>query len=75
MNYTAHVKGGRCWNGGHRDRGQVVHAVTPARYHGDHFDTALCGAEPGRTSYGWTESEQPINCPKCLKKMKGSDHV
>lgn len=64
------VKGGRCFNGAHRDRGQIVHLVEPLppNCNGDWFKKALCGAETGRRSYGWTTSIGPANCPKCLKK-------
>ena len=66
------VKGGRCFNGAHRDRGQVVHAVNtkdgkePNGYWGD---KSFCGAEPGLRSYGWSQTDKEINCPKCLKKL------
>lgn len=65
------VKGGRCWNGSHKDRGVVVHAVEPLppTSNGDWFKTALCGAEPGARSYGWSNTSREINCPKCLKKL------
>lgn len=67
------VKGGRCFNGFHKDRGQVVHAVpndkeddTPAYWGGK----ALCGAETGQRSYGWSHTpEKEINCLKCIKKQ------
>ena len=68
----AAVKGGRCFNGSHRDRGQVVHAVPtkdgkePNGYWGDN---ALCGAKTGARSYGWSQTNKQINCPKCLKKL------
>ena len=66
------VKGGRCWNGAHRDRGQVVHGVEtedgkePNGYWGG---KALCGTETGLRSYGWSKTDKEINCPKCLKKL------
>lgn len=64
------VKGGRCYNGFHRDRGQIVHYVPamPDGSNGDWFDKALCGVVPGRRSYGWSDSNKEVNCPKCLKK-------
>jgi len=69
--FKAAVKGGRCFNGFHRDRGVVVHAVEPLPPHsgGDWFTKALCGAIPGDRGYGWSETSKDINCPKCLKKM------
>ena len=70
----AAVKAGRCYNGAHRDRGQVVHAVPPlpetsAGYWGT---KSLCGVQPSGRSYGWDESKSKINCPKCLKKLNVS---
>jgi len=66
------VKGGRCWNGAHRDAGKVVHAVHEVDYAGDNFEKALCGTAPGPRSYGWTyaPNELDVNCPKCVKKME-----
>ena len=64
------VKGGRCFNASHRDRGVVVHAVkapiNPNSYWGG---KAACGTETGRRSYGWSETKLEINCPRCLKKL------
>lgn len=67
--YVSAVKGGRCWNGYHRDKGQVVHLVPPMPVNssGDWFYQALCGAEPGRRSYGWSATNKEVNCIKCLK--------
>lgn len=73
---TYHVsKGGRCWNGAHRDSGKLIHAVIcedrfAARISGPFFNKSVCGTTPGRTSYGWVEEEGEVSCPKCLKKMK-----
>ena len=67
--YVPATKGGRCWNGAHRDAGQIVHLVPPINGHGAWFSTALCGAEPGRRSYGWSESNKEVNCEKCKKKL------
>lgn len=67
--YGAYTKGGRCWNGAHRDKGQIVHAVPPTTHGGGHFDAAACGAKPIGRSYGWSESNDPINCPSCMKKI------
>jgi len=68
--FVAAVKGGRCCNGAHRDRGQVVHYVTPLPVgtNGDWFKKSLCGVEPGRRSYGCSNTNNVVNCPKCLKK-------
>lgn len=64
-------KGGRCWNGAHRDAGAIVHAVEsqPPTTGGYWGNKALCGAEPGRRGYGWTTTNNKINCEKCLKRM------
>lgn len=64
-------KGGRCFNGAHRDAGIIVHALKNApNYSGPCFEKALCGAEPGLRGYGWAETEREVNCPKCLKKQQ-----
>jgi hypothetical protein len=76
MKTFAVVKGGRCFNSSHRDRGRVIHAVIssdgiePNGYWGEH---AVCGAVPGRKSYGWSQVSLPINCKKCLNKMENSN--
>ena len=64
------VKGGRCWNGAHRDAGQIIHLVPamPTYSSGDWFYKAVCGTEPGRRSYGWNKTDKDANCPKCLKR-------
>jgi hypothetical protein len=71
------IKGGRSWNGFHKDRGQIVHAVSndeesiPAYWGGK----AACGTETGSRSFGWSHvPEKEINCPKCLKKMTPIKH-
>lgn len=65
------VKGGRCFNSAHRDSGQIVHAVKPMPENcgGYWGDKAACGTEPGRRGFGWTKSNNKINCPKCIKKL------
>lgn len=66
------VKGGRSWNGSHKDRGQIVHSVPsqPEGTSGYWGDKALCGAEPGRRGYGWSETDKEVNCEKCLTRQK-----
>jgi hypothetical protein len=61
--FTPYTKAGRCCEG-ERDHGLVVHLVQGRR-------KALCGAEPGRRSAGWSgyPSEQ-ATCPRCLKSKK-----
>lgn len=70
-NYVPARKGGRCWNGAHRDSGIVIHAVEPMREDCSGYwgTKSLCGTEPGIRGYGWTESKRPVNCGRCLKKI------
>lgn len=69
----AAVKGGRCFNGAHRDRGQIVHAVIPLNNPNGHwFTSALCNSVPGRRSYGWSKTDKEVNCPKCIKKQNNN---
>jgi hypothetical protein len=62
---------GRCADGAQRDGGRRLHVVL--RPHGalsvPCFDTALCGAKPGRLSNGWTESDgaEVPTCPRCRR--------
>ena len=62
-------KGGRCFNGAHRDSGVIRHAVEPSKSEGYWGNKASCGTSPGLRSYGWTTDEREINCEKCLKKI------
>ena len=73
MESTNVRKAGRCWNGAHRDSGTVVHIVPEKEPTYPWFTKALCGAQPGRSGYGWTGTKQDVNCPKCLKKKGGSN--
>lgn len=62
-------KGGRSWNGFHSDKGVIIHAVPepePNEYWGS---KALCGAIPGKRSYGWVKSDNIVSCEKCKKKV------
>lgn len=66
---SAH-KGGRCHNGSHKDRGIIIHLVPHNNEGvGDWFCKAMCGAEPGNRSFGWSETSLPVNCKKCLDKF------
>jgi hypothetical protein len=58
---------GRCADGAERDSGVRWHAVPREGW------KALCGANPGRTSAGWSEylGEQ-VTCPRCLVKLAAS---
>lgn len=61
---------GRCANGSELDSGTRWHAV-PLGEHGLSW-SALCGAEPGRRSAGWsswTVRGQAVTCPRCLGKL------
>jgi hypothetical protein len=64
---------GRCANGSERDHGKLMHAV-PAENHGNgRMGKAVCGAQPGKRSAGWSdpiEGRVPT-CPRCLKKLNG----
>ena len=63
-------KGGRCWNGAHRDAGTVVHIVRGKESNGFWGAKAFCGARPGNRGNGWAQTSQAPNCPNCLKKIK-----
>ena len=66
---------GRCTNGLERGQGTKLHALPAAqvRRHGGFVEAtgkALCGAQPGRRSVGWTANEsQPVTCPRCLRAV------
>lgn len=62
---------GRCTSGLERGQGVVVHALeNPQRNQWEIFGAALCKAEPGRRSVGWTEmAGHETTCPKCLRKL------
>lgn len=46
--------------------GYRAHAVAEDSW----FAKALCGAQPGRRSNGWSEwTPSAITCPKCLAKL------
>jgi len=64
------IKGGRCYNGNHKDIGKIIHYVPAMEIesYGDWFNTSLCGINPGKRSFGWIETDKTVNCPKCLKK-------
>ena len=66
MEFLPKIKGGRVQNGAQLDGGLIVHAV--AKQEG-WYGSAACGAKCGKLSYGWDDTEMPINCPKCIKKI------
>jgi hypothetical protein len=73
--YEALTLTGRCANGAEGGHGILYHAVPMVgsdMIHGDHWGKALCGAEPGRRSAGWSECKgREVTCPRCLKKLAG----
>jgi hypothetical protein len=58
---------GRCANGAERDGGTRYHAIPVGSW------KALCGAEPGRRSAGWSENgftqSHEVTCPRCPRKV------
>lgn len=57
---------GRC-NEGERDGGKRYHAVP---LNGNCHAKAICGAQPGRRSVGWSEHVGvAVTCPSCLRKL------
>ena len=69
MTISTVYKGGRCWNGAHRDAGTIIHIIEGEKPNGDWFGKALCGSEPGRRAYGWVLTDKPVNCRKCIHKL------
>ena len=65
---TAVEKGGRCWNGFHKDRGTVVHLIEGEEPNGFWGGKALCGTEPGIRSSGWSRAMTFINRQKSVPK-------
>lgn len=71
MNYEARMMLGRLTDGFQRDHGTRVHACIPGNTAAYCRGKAVCGYEPGKRSAGWSDIEdRPIDCPKCLKKIK-----
>ena len=69
----AHVrKAGRCFNGFESDGGKIIHHIAdrPKGTGGDWFGKATCGSQPGYRGNGWSETDKPVTCPKCLKKLE-----
>lgn len=69
IKYVPAFKGGRSWNGFHRDKGLIVHAVPEHQHNGFWGTKAACGTEPGRRGYGWSDTAKEINCDKCKLKL------
>ncbi len=72
METATAIKSGRAFNGFEKDRGKIIHIVPklPPGCGGDWFETALCGAKPGRRGNGWYQVKDEATCPKCLIKVK-----
>jgi len=60
-------KGGKCWNGAHRDAGTVIHIVEGKEQNGFWGRKAFCGAKPGSRGNGWVQTFQEPTCAKCIK--------
>lgn len=70
IKYEARMMMGRLTDGCQSDHGRLVHALESGKTAAYCRGKALCGAEPGRRSCGWSAiEERPIDCPRCLKKM------
>lgn len=71
MQYIARMMMGRLTDGAQRDHGVRIHATLPHVAASYCRGKALCGAEPGRRSCGWSPPEErPVNCPTCLKRIE-----
>ncbi len=70
--YSNVRKGGRCWNGFHRDGGVIIHIKEGTEPSGFWGGKALCGTEVGYRGYGWAKEslDRHANCPKCVKKLE-----
>jgi len=68
--YEISVLAGRCANGAERDAGTLFHARWIED--GEVSLRAVCGAEPGRRSVGWSSwspPERQVTCERCLRKL------
>ena len=73
--YEALTLTGRCANGAEGGHGILYHAVpmqgSPLYVLGK-GGRALCGAEPGRRSAGWSEWKgREVTCARCAKRLAG----
>ena len=65
MDYEILSMAGSCRNGFERDSGRRFHAVPKDDYR------AVCRAEPGRRSVGWSTSPgDKVTCPRCLARLE-----
>lgn len=66
---------GRCATGLERGQGTNLHAIPVAQVRRNFgfveaTGKALCGAQPGRRSVGWTACEShPVTCPRCQRAI------
>ena len=71
--YRVRSMAGRCANGAERDHGTRFHALPfdGTTEWGDDTSRAICGAEPGRRSVGWSSwgSDHEVTCPRCLARL------
>lgn len=64
---TPGILAGRCASGAQGGRGRRVHGLLDGL---TLFGAAMCGAEPGRQSGGWSKPIDPtITCPRCRRKV------
>jgi hypothetical protein len=57
---------GRCADGAERDSGTRYHAVPRGAHR------AVCGAEPGRRSAGWSShAGAAVTCARCVARLLG----
>ena len=72
MDYTIQRLTGRCTDGAERGCGIKWHALPKDSW------KALCGAQPGRRSAGWSDQKwatpngivgETVTCPRCLVKI------
>lgn len=71
--YGATHRAGRCANAAEHGRGSVLHAVRRNPFEG--VGPALCGAEPGARSAGWSctiRSLDCVSCPRCRALIKAA---
>jgi hypothetical protein len=68
---TPKILTGQCRTGSERG-GRLAHAVPGM----SEWGKALCGAQPGRRSNGWSDyPAKAVTCPKCLEKLAKENHT
>jgi hypothetical protein len=54
--------------------GVQIHAIKGGDSY-PHFGKALCGAQPGKRSNGWSDYRADYaTCPRCLKKLENPNN-